>query len=119
MLAVLAGAATAFAQGGEPATLSVSPSSAYRNSRVTISGTGWGANLGETCKRIRVIARRDNSGFQRQLTSPIVGPPNTTFSTRVRLNLLPAGSYTLKASQSCTSPNGAGVAEAIAKLTVK
>lgn len=84
---------------------------------VILSGTGWGANIGGTvCKRMRVTAK-SATGHVYPFSAPIVGPPNTTFRLRVGVRR-PPGTYTLTATQSCSSPDGAGAGQASTTLVV-
>jgi len=115
-LTVIALAAPTLAQGAGP-TLTVTPSNVKHLRAVILSGTGWGANIGgSVCTRIKVTAT-SSTGAVRLFSSPIVGPPNTTFSLRVLVRLS-GGLYLLTATQSCSGPDGAGAGQARTTLRV-
>jgi hypothetical protein len=117
---VLAVAAPVLAQDAAPqaTTFSVTPTVVKRLKKVTLTGTGWGANLGTTCTPVTVTATDPAGGGPARLFSRIAVEPPAYAIRRVVIVRLPVGNYRLSASQSCTKELGGGAATSIAKLTV-
>jgi hypothetical protein len=118
--ASLVGPATALAQSNPQPTLKFSPASVKSGGKVTVTGKKW--SMGEIdCNTTITLSATDASGQATKLpTLHLRKPSQTRFSKRIAVKL-PAGTYTVTASQDCDAEEGgdAVTSTAQAQLTVQ
>jgi hypothetical protein len=118
--AALAVPAIALGQSNPQPTLKFSPASVKSGGKVTATGKMWSTGEND-CNTTIALSATDASGQATTLpTLHLRKPTQRTFSKRIAVKL-PAGTYTVTASQDCDDEEGgdAVTSTAQAPLTVK